>query len=75
MTKVWEDFQAAKAETDANVVKTPCAYEDVVTEWKRRKKNAGKSERYVYHAAADLMKFVKRASINNIDNSARPCYL
>ncbi|MGA3181854.1 MAG: hypothetical protein ABSF38_16050 [Verrucomicrobiota bacterium] len=69
MTKVWEDFQAAKKETDANAVKTPCAYADVVTEWKRRKLNAGKSERYVSHAGVDLMKFVKgqeRRPINEI---------
>jgi hypothetical protein len=59
MTKVWEGYQDAKKEIDAASVKTPCAYEDVVTEWKRRKKNAGKSERYVYHAAADLLKFAK----------------
>jgi len=69
MTKVWEDYQEAKKETDANAVKTECAYEDVVTEWKKRKLNAGKSERYVYHAGVDLMKFAKgqeRRPINKI---------
>ena len=67
MTKRWEDVQAANKETDANAVKTPRACEKFVTEWKRRRKNAGKFERYVYHAAADLMKFLKGQEWRPID--------
>ena len=53
-------------ETQGAEVKTPCAYEDAVTEWKRRKLNAGKTERYVYHAGVDLMKFAKGQERRNI---------
>jgi hypothetical protein len=57
LNTVWTDWKKEKKETPS--VLEPTAYEDVVTEWKRRKKNSGKSERYVYHAAVDLMKFAK----------------
>jgi hypothetical protein len=68
ITKIWEDYQAYQKQQAAAAasVTTPTAYEDVVTEWKRRKKAAGKSERYVYHAAADLMKFGKGQERRNI---------
>ncbi len=56
--EVWEDYKRMKKDT-AQTVAVPMAYEDVVTEWKRRKLAAGKTERYVYHAGVDLMKFGK----------------
>jgi hypothetical protein len=54
--RVWEDWQRWQKESQQATTE-PMAYEDVVTEWKRRKLAVGKTERYVYHAAADLMKF------------------
>jgi hypothetical protein len=57
LNTVWTDWKREKKESPS--VLEPTAYEDAVTEWKRRKLIAGKSERYVYHAAADLMKFCK----------------
>ncbi len=68
ITIIWEDYQACQKQQAAAAasVTTPTAYEDFVTEWKRRKKAAGKSERYVDHAAADLMKFGKGQERRNI---------
>src|SRR5208282_2174785 len=59
MTKVWEDYQAWKEEREnpASGNVEPKAYQEVVAEWKKRKLGAGKSERYVYHAGQDLMRF------------------
>jgi hypothetical protein len=63
--RVWEDWQRWQKETQ-EITTEPMAYEDVVTEWKRRKLLAGKSERYVYHAGVDLMKFGKGQERRNI---------
>jgi hypothetical protein len=57
ISEVWEGFKEGKKVAAA--VKTPAAYEDCVAEWKRRKQNAGKDEKYLYHAGVDLMKFGK----------------
>jgi hypothetical protein len=57
ITQVWEERKKAKTEQAAQLSKTQMPYEDVVTEWKRRKLNSGKSAKYVYHAGQDLMKF------------------
>jgi hypothetical protein len=62
---VWGDWQRWQKDNQQTVTE-PMAYEDVVTEWKRRKLAAGKTERYVYHAAVDLMKFGKGQERRNI---------
>jgi len=66
LTKVWEDHQESRKQQQEASTIVPQAYEDVVTEWKRRKLAAGLSERYVYHAAVDLMKFCKGQERRNI---------
>jgi hypothetical protein len=57
LNTVWTEWKKEKKVAPKEF--EPTAYEDCVTEWKRRKLSAGKSERYVYHAGADLMKFGK----------------
>jgi len=58
LSGIWEGWKEAQKEKAAvPSVTAPMPYEDCVVEWKRRKLNAGKSERYVYHAGVDLMKF------------------
>jgi hypothetical protein len=74
---VWADWQRWQKD-NAQTVTVPMPYEDVVTEWKRRKLAAGKTERYVYHAGADLMKFGKgreRQNIHEILPNALEAYI
>jgi hypothetical protein len=61
---VWADWQRDKKAATQTIIPQP--YEDCVTEWKRRKLAAGKTERYVYHAAVDLMKFGRGQERRNI---------
>ncbi len=51
---VWADWKRWR-EDNQQMFTTPMPYDDAVTEWKRRKKAAGKTERYTYHAGEDLM--------------------
>jgi hypothetical protein len=53
---VWADWQRWQME-NKNTAIEPMGYEKTVREWGRRKLAAGKTEGYVYHAEADLMKF------------------
>jgi hypothetical protein len=55
---VWADWQRWKKDNQQSTT-TPMPYEDVVAEWKRRKQDAGQSQRYVDEAARMLMKFGK----------------
>jgi hypothetical protein len=55
---VWEDWKRWKKDNQQTAL-TPMPYADVVEEWKRRKLDAGKSQRYVDEAAGTLMKFGK----------------
>jgi hypothetical protein len=61
ISRVWEEWQLRKSEKEeiTEGVEEPMGYEAAVTEWKARKLKVGKSQRYVYHAGADLMKFGK----------------
>jgi hypothetical protein len=55
-SEVWADWKRWKKETNSTAVE-PTAYEDVLTEFKRRKKAAGKSERYIDETAQLLERF------------------
>jgi hypothetical protein len=58
LASVWADWQRWQMENNNTAIE-PMAYEKAVDEWGRRKRAAGKTERYVYHAEEDLMKFGK----------------
>ncbi len=58
LERVWADHQRWETENGKQTVE-PMAYELAVKEWAKRKRAVGKTERYVYHAEADLMKFAK----------------
>ncbi|MGD0813499.1 MAG: hypothetical protein ABSA83_07840 [Verrucomicrobiota bacterium] len=61
LSGVWEEYQQLKNEQDAqNSDKiTPTPYDEVVERWAERKRATGKSERYIMHAKADLLKFAE----------------
>jgi integrase len=56
--EVWEDWKRWKKD-NANTAVEPKAYREVVDEWGRRKRAAGKTERYVHDATGLLMHFGK----------------
>ena len=53
---VWEDWKRWKSE-NPNTAVVPCAYEDAVAEFQRRKLASGKTSRYVHNTGNFLMKF------------------
>lgn len=57
LSGVWGSYQERQKEVSAQSTTTPQAYEDVVTEWRRRKLAAGKSSRYVRNTGDFLEKF------------------
>lgn len=71
LPRVWEDHQRWRKE-NSQTTATPKPYEEVVTEWKKRKLGAGKTIRYTENTADVLMRFGAGRERQNIHEITPP---